>query len=181
MSRPGHREKDKYEPPNPRRTHTIMVPEDVASGKKSSLPELEITGMVRNLSPSLWGMKHLTSLYLNDNNLTRIPSDISKLENLIHLDLSSNGLRSVPSEIGDLINLRELLLNNNRLRMLPCELGKLFRLLSLGLNKNPLTQEVLVIYNEPNGTQKLLQYLLDNMTGKNPDKTENTIAKLPAN
>jgi len=46
MSRPGHRdrERDKYEPPNPRRTHTIMSPEDVANGKKSYWPELEITG-----------------------------------------------------------------------------------------------------------------------------------------
>jgi len=47
MSRPGHRdrERDKYEPPNPRRTHTIMSPEDVQNGKKSYWPELEITGL----------------------------------------------------------------------------------------------------------------------------------------
>jgi hypothetical protein len=47
MSRPGHRDKerDKYEPPNPRRTHTIMSPEDVQNGKKSYWPELEITGL----------------------------------------------------------------------------------------------------------------------------------------
>lgn len=31
---------------------------------------------------------------------------------------------------------------------------------------NPLTQELLVTYNEPNGTQKLLSYLLDNLAGK---------------
>ncbi len=47
MSRPGHRdrERDKYEPPNPRRTHSIMSPEDVQNGKKSYWPELEITGL----------------------------------------------------------------------------------------------------------------------------------------
>ena len=139
--------------------------------------------MVRNLSPMLWRMKHLTSLYLNDNNLTRIPPDINKLEGLVHLDLSSNKLRSVPPELGDLIMLRELLLNNNYLRMLPYELGKLFRIQSLGksslfsqkllnslplsgLNQNPLTQEILVIYKEPNGVHKLLSYLLDNLSGK---------------
>ena len=46
MSRPGHRdrERNKYEPPNPRRTHSIMSPEDVQNGKKSYWPELEITG-----------------------------------------------------------------------------------------------------------------------------------------
>lgn len=88
--------------------------------------------MVRNISPMLWRMKHLTSLYLNDNQLSRLPSDINKLESLVHLDLSSNKLRSVPPELGDLIMLRELLLNNNYLRMLPYELGKLFKLQSLG-------------------------------------------------
>ena len=146
-------------------------------------------------------MTHLTSLYLNDNNLSRLPPDISKLTNLTHLDLSSNKLRSLPAELGDLIRLRELLLNNNYLRVLPYELGKLFKLQHLGtfafeflfpnltiielvqsddsfinfsarlllvtgLKGNPLSQEILVIYNEPNGTMKLLSYLNDNLAGK---------------
>lgn len=38
--------KDKYENTNPRRNHTIMSPEDAASGKKSYWSELEITGTV---------------------------------------------------------------------------------------------------------------------------------------
>ena len=37
--------KEKYESPNPRRAHTLMSPEDVAAGKKSTWFELEITGM----------------------------------------------------------------------------------------------------------------------------------------
>lgn len=161
----GGNQRDKYEP-NPRRTHTIMSPEDVQSGKLTRWPELEITGSVRNISPSLWKMTHLTTLYLNDNNLTRIPSDVNKLTHLMHLDLSNNKLRSIPPEIGDLIYLRELLLNNNYLRVLPYELGKLFKLQTLGLKQNPLTQEFLVIYNEPGGTYKLLSYLLDNLPGE---------------
>ncbi|XP_053214681.1 CCR4-NOT transcription complex subunit 6-like-B isoform X3 [Panonychus citri] len=166
MSKTNHRndrDKDKYESPNPRRVHTIMSQEDVAAGKKSFWPELEITGTVRNLSPNLWSLTHLTSLYLDNNNLSRIPSDICKLTNLIHLDLSNNKLRTLPSELGDLIKLRELLLNNNSLRVLPYELGKLFKIANLGLDGNPLTQEILVIYKEPNGVQKLLEYLLDNL------------------
>ena len=79
-------------------------------------------------SPSLWQLSHLTSLYLNNNNLMRIPPDISRLENLTFLDLSYNKLRSLPAELGDLANLRELLLSHNYLRVLPYELGKLFQL-----------------------------------------------------
>jgi Leucine-rich repeat (LRR) protein len=61
---------------------------------------------------------------------------------------------------------RELHLNNNHLRVLPYELGKLFQLHVLGLQGNPLTKEILTLYGEPNGTHKLLTYMLDNLQGK---------------
>lgn len=63
-------------------------------------------GNVRNLSPALWQFEHLTALFLNDNNLLRLPSDIGLLINLRTLDLSSNKLRSLPAELGELIQLR---------------------------------------------------------------------------
>ncbi|XP_053986536.1 CCR4-NOT transcription complex subunit 6-like isoform X2 [Hylaeus anthracinus] len=154
---------DKYENSNPRRAHTFMSTEDANSGKKSYWPELEITGSIRNLSPNLWQLTHLTALYLNDNSLQRIPCEIGQLVNLRTLDLSSNKLRSLPAELGDLIYLRELLLNQNYLRVLPYELGKLFQLQVLGLQGNPLSKEVMSLYGEPSGTHKLLSYMLDNL------------------
>ncbi len=39
--------------------------------------ELEVMGNVRNLSPTLWTLSQLTVLYLNDNQLTRLPSEIA--------------------------------------------------------------------------------------------------------
>lgn len=60
---------------------------------------------------------------------------------------------------------RELLLNNNLLRVIPNEIGKLFHIHILGLHGNPLAKDLLSIYNEPNGTPKLLTYLLDNLSG----------------
>ena len=115
------------------RSHNILSQEEVANGKTTNWPELEITGTIKNLSPQLWKLQHLTALYLNDNSLFRIPSSISLLHNLKRLDLSNNKLRSLPAEIGDLCNLRELMLNNNYLRALPYELVKLFQLTQLGL------------------------------------------------
>lgn len=64
---------------------------------------------------------------------------------------------------------RELLLNNNLLRVLPNEIGKLFHIHILGLHGNPLQKELQSIYNEPNGTQKLLTYLLDSLSSKFKD------------
>lgn len=140
-----------------------MSPEDIASGKKSNWIELEITGNIKCLSPQLWELTHLTSLYLNDNLLQRVPPDISRLQCLEYLDLSSNKIRSLPAELGDMVQLRELLLSNNQLRVLPYELGKLFQLSTLGLEGNPLSSDIKNIYNDGNGTQKLLTYLLDNL------------------
>ncbi|KAG8454260.1 hypothetical protein GDO86_000776 [Hymenochirus boettgeri] len=155
--------KEKYDPPDPRRIYTIMSAEEVANGKKSHWDELEISGRVRSLSTSLWTLTHLTVLHLSDNNLSRIPPDIAKLKNLVYLDLSSNKLRSLPAELGNVVSLRELLLNNNLLRVLPFELGRLFKLQTLGLKGNPLSQDILSLYQEPDGMRKLLNYMLDNL------------------
>ncbi|XP_048884668.1 CCR4-NOT transcription complex subunit 6 isoform X2 [Brienomyrus brachyistius] len=157
--------KEKYDPPDPRRMYTIMSSEEAANGKKSYWAELEISGKVKSLSSALWSLTHLTALYLSDNSLSRIPPDIAKLHNLVYLDLSSNKIRSLPAELGNMVSLRELLLNNNQLRVLPFELGKLFQLQTLGLKGNPLTQEILNLYQEPDGTRRLLSYLLDNLAG----------------
>lgn len=151
------------------RSHVIMSPDDANHRKPDPWHGLEITGSVRNLSPSLWNMTHLTSLYLNDNCLTRIPPDIGKLVHLRHLDLSSNKLRVLPREMGELILLEELLLNDNQLRALPLEMGKLFHLKKLGLRGNAsLNQELLQIYQEPKGTQKLINYLLEHLAAQYP-------------
>ena len=55
---------------------------------QSQIPwfEVEIKGMVKNLSPKLWTWTHLRCLYLNDNNLMRLPPVVSSLVNLQILD-----------------------------------------------------------------------------------------------
>ncbi|VDM96694.1 unnamed protein product [Thelazia callipaeda] len=152
------------------RVHRIMTEEELAQGKEPRWTELEIRG--RNLSPFLWEMRCLTALFLYGNHLTRIPGDISKLENLKVLDLSDNKLRSLPAELGDMISLCHLYLNSNQIRVLPYELGKLFRLQTLDLRANPLSPEINKIYYE-SGPQKLLRFLLDHLainTALPPDR-----------
>lgn len=126
--------------------------------------EVEIKGLVKNISPKLWEWTHLRCLYLNDNNLMRLPPAVANLVNLQCLDASNNKIRTLPAEIGDMTSLRELYLNNNQVRVLPFEFGKLFKLSQLGLKGNPLTQDMMSILMEPNGTQKLLIHLLDQLT-----------------
>lgn len=67
--------------------------DDLAAGKETNWWELEISGLIRNISPSIWKLTHLTALYLNDNCLSRLPSAIGLLVNLRRLDLANNKLR----------------------------------------------------------------------------------------
>ena len=64
--------------------------------------------MVRNISPSVWRLKHLTALYMSENSLVCLPADIAHLTQLSYLDLSNNKLRQVPAELGDLVNMRSV-------------------------------------------------------------------------
>ncbi|CAL8322267.1 unnamed protein product [Lota lota] len=149
--------------PPPLKQSTIMSPQEAALGKKSHWSQLEITGGVRHLSSSLWRLSHLTALYINNNHLTSLPPDIACLHRLEYLNLSCNQLCTLPSEIGTVVSLRELHLNENKLSILPFELGKLFQLHTLGIEGNPLSEDIYILHQEPEGTRKVLNYLLDSL------------------
>jgi len=52
------------------------------------------------------------------------------------------------------------------IRTLPNEVGCLFQLQNLGLSGNPLIPELSKLYNEPNGTHRVLMHLLNLLEGK---------------
>lgn len=77
-------------------------------------------------------------LYLDDNNLTRIPDEVFKFVDLEGLMIQKNNIEILPPEIGQLINLKVLRLDNNNLTLLPHEIGKLTKLEDLWLDHNQL-------------------------------------------
>uniref|UniRef100_A0A914CJR2 poly(A)-specific ribonuclease n=1 Tax=Acrobeloides nanus TaxID=290746 RepID=A0A914CJR2_9BILA len=163
------------------RIHRVLTDDEVAQGKGTRWTELEVHGNIRNISPALWELRHLTALFLNGNLLTRIPPQISQLCNLTMLDLSHNKLRSLPAELGDMISLCHLYLNSNQIRVLPYELGKLFRLQTLGLAGNPLSPDISKIYHDVNGPQKLLQHLLDHLATAESESSQEVQHEKPRN
>ena len=84
--------------------------------------------------------KDIKKLYLFDNQLTQLPSEIGQVTQLDELSLNENQLTQLPGEIGNLAQLTYLDLSNNQLTQLPGEIGNLTQLTHLDLYSNELTQ-----------------------------------------
>jgi Leucine-rich repeat (LRR) protein len=101
-------------------------------------------------------------LYINDNNLTTIPAETSRLKNVLYIYLKKNALTEIPPCMIELESLegmyftnnkithlpphlftfkqlRKLEVTNNRLTVLPPEIGNLRNLIHLRLDGNRLT------------------------------------------
>lgn len=88
-------------------------------------------------STMISNLMHLSSLQLENNGLTNLPSEFGSLTNLHLLDLSNNKFGSLPAKFCNLTNLMDLKLNNNDLMQgLPTEFSRLINLNWLSLNKN---------------------------------------------
>jgi Leucine-rich repeat (LRR) protein len=64
----------------------------------------------------------LKELHFSRNSIYRVPSDISKLSNLIKLRLAVNELRRLPPEISNLSKLEELEITRNKIGIIPLDL-----------------------------------------------------------
>ena len=90
------------------------------------------------LPPEIGQLQHLTTLHLNNNQLSELPPEIAQLQNLQNLRLNNNQLSELPPEIAQLQNLQSLSLNDNQLGELPPEIAQLQNLETLHLNDNQL-------------------------------------------
>ena len=61
-------------------------------------------------------LQHLSEIHANNNQITDIPSTISKLQALKLLDLSFNAIQEVPGQLGDCHKLKDLNLKSNKIK-----------------------------------------------------------------
>eukprot|EP00005_Dracoamoeba_jomungandri_P009539 CAMPEP_0174266306 /NCGR_PEP_ID=MMETSP0439-20130205/29671_1 /TAXON_ID=0 /ORGANISM="Stereomyxa ramosa, Strain Chinc5" /LENGTH=739 /DNA_ID=CAMNT_0015353193 /DNA_START=28 /DNA_END=2244 /DNA_ORIENTATION=- len=114
------------------------------------------------LSSGISAYTHLTSLFLNDNKYTSIPTVIcTQLTQLTNLNFSNNLLTSIPSELGRLYQLKDLNLMNNRIREIPADLGRLYKLKNLRVEANPITSPPANVLKQE--TSVIISYLKDRM------------------
>ncbi len=92
-----------------------------------------------SLPPEISKLENLTQLDISGNQLTSLPPEIAELKNLTQLDMSNNQLTSLPPEISELKNLTQLDMSNNQLTSLPPEISKLKNLTQLDIRINQLS------------------------------------------
>ncbi len=137
------------------------APTDDKDGPSEPWTGLDLGGIkLRTLSTALFAFSHITSLYINHNNISALPSAISNLRHLTLLDATANELTAIPPEMGVLCKLKDLLLFDNHLTTLPPELGTLYQLETLGIEGNPLEERLRKIIAEE-GTTALITHLRD--------------------
>jgi leucine-rich repeat protein SHOC2 len=115
---------------------------DIRENLEKKAPEhhLHLSGNQLTLLPSNIGkMNQLTCIELRSNQLTFLPASISNLTNLTHLDLRNNKLSILLGNIDNLTNLTHLYLGGNLFESLPDAIGEMSKLTHLHVNANSLT------------------------------------------
>ncbi|MEH2170527.1 MAG: COR domain-containing protein, partial [Nostoc sp.] len=106
----------------------------------SNLTTLSLdNNQLSSLPPEFSQLSNLTTLSLDNNQLSSLPPEFSQLSNLTTLYLDNNQLSSLPPEFSQLSNLTRLSLDNNQLSSLPSEFSQLSNLTRLDLDNNQLS------------------------------------------
>lgn len=150
--------------PKPRPAHPTSTTAPVLQEANDSEPwtGIDLGGIrLKVLSPALFAFTHITTLYINHNQLTVLSPAISRLRQLTHLDATGNQITAIPPELGLITSLRELLLFDNLITDLPLELGTLHQLEFLGIEGNPISESIRHALAEK-GTSGLIAYFRDN-------------------
>lgn len=138
------------------------------SGTRVTGLDLEDNQLLGTLPPSLSDLSALTSLRLNNNQLSGNLPPLSGLTQLATLNLSNNQFSGAIPSLAGLANLQTLFLNNNQLTGSIPSLSGLVQLTSLNLSSNeltgsipflsgsPLLRDVLLSNNQFSGTVPIL-------------------------
>ncbi|XP_026327620.1 uncharacterized protein LOC113235912 [Hyposmocoma kahamanoa] len=108
-------------------------------GEESDVTDIYLKeNLISRIPSDIGKLVHLESLYLSGNDITQLPREISKLQCLKCLDLSGNRLRCIPDEIGEVKSLKFLILDENELTEIPLRIAELRFLRYLSVCDNRL-------------------------------------------
>eukprot|EP00960_Hanusia_phi_P065208 766024-Hanusia_phi.AAC.5 len=94
---------------------------------------------IREIPSSLWDLRSISLLWINNNLLEYVDPLIGTFSNVQVIKLNGNRLRSLPEEIGLCSSLQRFWAHDNRIEFLPRTIGMLHKLEHMSLEKNQLT------------------------------------------
>ncbi len=116
-------------------------------------------------------MDHITSIWLDNNQLEEFPDNIDNLSNLSRLILSNNNLIALPESLGNLSLLEELMIRNNKIKRLPDKISNCTNLKILYAENNNLS-------SLPDDIGKLTRLKKVDISGNNITKIPESIKNL---
>lgn len=163
----GNQAEDDYDSFNDKQDNVVIDPLSDSGSDDIAWHGLDLSDRgLYTVSSSIGIYRHLTSLFLRNNNLTDLQEAVCNLTALTNLDVSYNHLTSLPPQLENLQRLKRLNLYSNRLNELPLEMGRLWRLSNLSVEGNPITSPPLSTLQQ--GTQEIIAYLRDRVRPKPP-------------
>lgn len=109
-----------------------------AQEKLLPLSELNFAKNYTSLDSALKNPEKVYKLSLLEEDLEKLPSEITKLQNLQYLALTSNKFKTFPEEIFSFKNLQILYLNDTKTSNIPSRIGELKNLKQLYLHWNSI-------------------------------------------
>jgi internalin A len=108
-------------------------------GKSDRKKAAFVGNPLTKLPSELWKLQQLEELFLVDIQISVIPDVIAQLVNLQTLDLRSNQIRVIPDVIVQLVNLQTLALSFNQIKVIPDAIAQLVNLQTLGFTQNQIS------------------------------------------
>ena len=75
-------------------------------------------------APQIGKLSSLTTLHINTNQITALPTEIGNLDSLTELPAGRNQLQALPTQFGNMGALRQLFVVSNWLSAIPTQLGR---------------------------------------------------------
>lgn len=103
---------------------------------------LDLSGNNLSSLPSdITKLKNLTTIILNKNSFTAFPDELSKMPGLVEIRLSDNLISDFPASLSKLEKLQILDLSNNKISSIPGKFALPQKLLDLNLQGNGINTE----------------------------------------
>lgn len=117
-----------------------LIQQRILAARRSNVLHLSNMGL-KEIPPVVFTMTNLKRLDVGWNRITRIPSEIQRLDGLEELWINSNPLKEIPYEVSKCTNQKVIDLRDTQVRILPSCLGRLKGLVQLKTKGSSIAKE----------------------------------------